>query len=258
MEAAYEQRGDAPLRQLKASLDKAAAETQAAPVTAAAAAAEAAVPGGVGHSVSDVAALRSALGGVVWTQSMRRMYCLLERCLDHAEPALLVGETGTGKTTVCQMAAFVRDQRLHIINCSQHTEVSDFLGGFRPNRRRERALQAVAAAVAAINSSPLVLGAGATLAQPPTPSAQDLQACLAVARTLLADARAIADAAGRAVGDHQEQALLELARQVEALGEAVGAARAPFEWADGPLVQAMRAGDMILVDEASWQGRVIL
>jgi len=58
------------------------------------------------------------------------------RCLDHSEPCLLVGETGTGKTTVCQMAAALRGQRLHIINCNQHTEVSDFLGGFRPTRYR--------------------------------------------------------------------------------------------------------------------------
>ena len=45
-----------------------------------------------------------------------------------------MGETGTGKTTVCQLAAALRGQRLHIINCNQHTEVSDFLGGFRPSR----------------------------------------------------------------------------------------------------------------------------
>ena len=57
------------------------------------------------------------------------------RCLQHAEPALLVGETGTGKTTVCQLAATVRGQRLHILNCNLHTEASDFLGGFRPARR---------------------------------------------------------------------------------------------------------------------------
>jgi midasin (ATPase involved in ribosome maturation) len=50
------------------------------------------------------------------------------------EPVLLVGETGTGKTTVCQMAALMRGQRLHILNCNQHTETSDFLGGFRPTR----------------------------------------------------------------------------------------------------------------------------
>ncbi len=47
---------------------------------------------------------------------------------------LLVGETGTGKTTVCQMAAALRGQTLHILNCNQHTETSDFLGGFRPAR----------------------------------------------------------------------------------------------------------------------------
>lgn len=50
------------------------------------------------------------------------------------EPVLLVGETGTGKTTVCQMAAALRGQTLHILNCNQHTETSDFLGGFRPAR----------------------------------------------------------------------------------------------------------------------------
>ena len=56
------------------------------------------------------------------------------RCVQHSEPALLVGDTGTGKTTVCQMVALMRGQKLHIINCNQHTETSDFLGGFRPVR----------------------------------------------------------------------------------------------------------------------------
>jgi midasin len=132
MAEAYQRRGDAPLQQLKAALEAEAAAA-AAGQQAEEAAAQHGAPGGK-HSVADVAALRSALGGVVWTASMRRMYCLLERCLEFAEPALLCGETGTGKTTVCQMAAFVRGQRLHILNCNQHTEVSDFLGGFRPNR----------------------------------------------------------------------------------------------------------------------------
>ncbi len=31
--------------------------------------------------------------------------------------------------------------------------------------------------------------------------------------------------------------------------EAAASARAPFEWADGPLVTAMRQGDIILIDE---------
>lgn len=54
------------------------------------------------------------------------------------ENVLLVGDTGTGKTTVCQMLALMRRQKLHIVNCHQHTETADFLGGFRPSRERER------------------------------------------------------------------------------------------------------------------------
>lgn len=72
--------------------------------------------------------------GMVWTQPMLRMYDILKRCLEFSEPTLLVGETGTGKTSVCQTIAYTRGQRLHILNCNQHTEASDFLGGFRPNR----------------------------------------------------------------------------------------------------------------------------
>ena len=58
----------------------------------------------------------------------------MRRCLEAAEPVLLVGETGTGKTTACQLAAAVRGQALHMLNCNQHTEAADFLGGFRPAR----------------------------------------------------------------------------------------------------------------------------
>lgn len=59
---------------------------------------------------------------------------LCRRGLDAGEPMLLVGETGTGKTTVCQLAAAARGQPLHMLNCNQHTETADFLGGFRPAR----------------------------------------------------------------------------------------------------------------------------
>ena len=73
--------------------------------------------------------------GLGWSDlQLLRCECVHTRCLQHSEPALLVGDTGTGKTTVCQMLALMRGQRLHIINCNQHTETSDFLGGYRPVR----------------------------------------------------------------------------------------------------------------------------
>ena len=81
---AYQRRGDAPLQQLRAALEQealsasAAKQAGASPTqpekdTVTAAAAEPDGEQRSTHSVADVAALRSALGGVVWTASMRRM-----------------------------------------------------------------------------------------------------------------------------------------------------------------------------------------
>ncbi|KAL3144109.1 hypothetical protein ABBQ32_003899 [Trebouxia sp. C0010 RCD-2024] len=109
MDGLYEREGSAPVQHLQSALKDEKKKAGA-------------------HASGD------SLVGVVWTPSMRRMFTLLDRCVQHSEPALLVGDTGTGKTTVCQMLALMRGQQLHIINCNQHTETSDFLGGFRPVR----------------------------------------------------------------------------------------------------------------------------
>ncbi|KAI8642397.1 hypothetical protein BD408DRAFT_180035 [Parasitella parasitica] len=74
---------------------------------------------------------------LVWTKAMRRLFSLVARCLRHNEPVLLVGETGCGKTTVCQMLAETYQRELHIVNCHQNTETGDLLGGQRPVRNRE-------------------------------------------------------------------------------------------------------------------------
>ena len=49
-----------------------------------------------------------------------------------AEPVLLVGETGTGKTTVVQQLADILGYSLTAINLSQQTEAGDLLGGYKP------------------------------------------------------------------------------------------------------------------------------
>lgn len=48
------------------------------------------------------------------------------------EPVLLVGETGTGKTTVVQQVAKLMNKSLTVINVSQQTESGDLLGGYKP------------------------------------------------------------------------------------------------------------------------------
>ena len=128
------------------------------------------------QDASDAAQLSEAMA---WTPAMRRLFSLVEACMNHKEPALLVGETGCGKTSVCQLLALLRGQKLRILNCHQHTETGDFLGGFRPTR--------------------------------PT----DV--------------------------DWEEGA--------DGVVDKKGAA--PFAWEDGPLIKAMRDGDILLVDELS-------
>jgi midasin len=50
---------------------------------------------------------------------------------------LLVGETGCGKTSVCQLLAALREKLLFAVNCHLHTEAADFLGSLRPVRNHE-------------------------------------------------------------------------------------------------------------------------
>ncbi len=45
---------------------------------------------------------------------------------------MLVGETGTGKTTAVQEMAKLLGKSLHVFNMNQNTDSSDLLGGFKP------------------------------------------------------------------------------------------------------------------------------
>jgi midasin len=60
---------------------------------------------------------------------------LLERimcCVSLREPVLLVGETGTGKTSSVQYLANAIGQKLVVINMNQQSDSADLLGGFKP------------------------------------------------------------------------------------------------------------------------------
>lgn len=56
----------------------------------------------------------------------------LAACVKFQEPVLLVGETGTGKTTAVAQLADMLGHNLTALNLSNQTEASDLLGGFRP------------------------------------------------------------------------------------------------------------------------------
>lgn len=58
-------------------------------------------------------------------------------CIQQREPVLLVGETGTGKTTAVSNLARLARRKLVSLNLSNQTEASDLLGGFKPVNEAE-------------------------------------------------------------------------------------------------------------------------
>ena len=65
----------------------------------------------------------------------RHSLVLLEKvaaCIRNNEPVLLVGETGTGKTSTVQYLAAQCVTTLKVVNMSQQSDSSDLLGGYKP------------------------------------------------------------------------------------------------------------------------------
>ncbi|RDL37384.1 Midasin [Venustampulla echinocandica] len=162
--------------------------------------------------------------GVVWTHAMRRLYVLVAHALHNNEPVLLVGETGCGKTTVCQMLADALGKDLHIVNAHQNTETGDLIGAQRPVRNRAAILEQLKQDLAqAFN----VLGKD-------TGANHDIDVLLPAYRSIPAS--------------ELSQIPEELRHRIESNQTK---SKALFEWSDGSLVQAMKEGQLFLLDEIS-------
>ncbi|KAF5287728.1 hypothetical protein FQA39_LY15748 [Lamprigera yunnana] len=86
------------------------------------------------HILQTINEQRDFFKHIVWTYNMRQLAVLVAKAFEFKEPVLLVGETGGGKTSVCQILANISAQQLYTVNCHMHTESSDFIGGLRPVR----------------------------------------------------------------------------------------------------------------------------
>ncbi|KAL0877422.1 hypothetical protein Bca101_027127 [Brassica carinata] len=182
---------------------------------------------------------------VTWTRSMWRLFFLIERSYKLREPVLLVGETGGGKTTICQLLSEYKKLRLHILNCHQYTETSDFLGGFFPVRDRSKLVKEYENQVNQLKLSEALV---------PFSQDNDLSADIARAEVLIKSIDAILEKLkndsilGMAVTPLNIDVLQNIRNNMVTLYQKW---RAIFVWQDGPLVEAMRAGNILLVDEIS-------
>ncbi|KAG1851990.1 hypothetical protein C8R48DRAFT_836267 [Suillus tomentosus] len=162
---------------------------------------------------------------VVWTSAMQRLFVLVSRALRFNEPVLLVGETGSGKTSVCQLYAEVVSKHLYALNCHQNTETADLIGGLRPVRNR-------ASAEANIIRDAHTILERAGIDDIPS----DSQQLLSRINTLLK------------AGKDSDPSFLTPLREIQ---ENLNRICCLFEWHDGPLVRAMREGHVFLLDEIS-------
>ncbi|KAJ7264443.1 hypothetical protein B0H12DRAFT_1209400, partial [Mycena haematopus] len=161
---------------------------------------------------------------LIWTRAMQRLFILVSRALRFNEPVLLVGETGSGKTSVCQVFADASSKRLHSLNCHQNTETADLIGGLRPVRNRS-------AREAEVYRQGLELLQHLGL----TPAAPGLESVIHCVQAALESSTV--DPASRSALEDVRRKSLRL--------------KSIFEWHDGPLIDAMRAGDVFLLDEIS-------
>ncbi|CAH6790218.1 midasin [Phodopus roborovskii] len=111
----------------------------------------------LGKSSTHSSLLESKFSHVVWTEDMRRLAVLVDRALEFGEPVLLVGDTGCGKTTICQMFAALANRKLYSVNCHLNMETSDFLGGLRPVRQKPNDKEEMNTKLFEWHDGPLVL-----------------------------------------------------------------------------------------------------
>lgn len=159
---------------------------------------------------------------VVWTHAMRRLYVLVASALRHNEPVLLVGETGCGKTTVCQLLAESLGKELHIVNAHQNTETGDLIGSQRPIRNRGAVLDVLAQDVAGVLQQ--------------------------LGQTVEGNVEIMLEQYHALDPSILSNVPMELQRKIS-VNEIKS--KALFEWADGSLVHAMRDGQFFLLDEIS-------
>ena len=160
--------------------------------------------------------------GVIWTKSMRRLYCLVASAIKMNEPVLLVGETGCGKTTVCQMLAEAMNKRLFTVNAHQNLETGDLIGAQRPVRNKSTIETDL---VQDLRNLILSIRSDAKLSR-------NLDNLVSQLKSLPVEASKRAEAYNKIKAN--------LARR-----------NALFEWHDGAIVQAMKSGQFFLLDEIS-------
>ena len=172
---------------------------------------------------------------LVVSRQLRRLAVLVHKCLGNQEPVLLVGETGCGKTTLCQIFAALNNQQLFSINCHQNTETSDFIGCMRTRKNLQQTQQELEEMVESSLASELQQTLSAEQRAQIASASSTKKRADALLKMLKPLCRSDSD-------------LKKLYKEIKRLRIELNMV---FEWHDGILVEAMQVGGLLLIDEIS-------
>lgn len=158
--------------------------------------------------------------GIVWTKAMRRLFVLVSKAIGNNEPVLLVGETGCGKTQLCQAVAEVYGRELFVVNAHVNLETGDLIGAQRPVRNRSAIEKQLLSDLRAVAGN-----------ETESASLEELK-------------RAFTEMSADRLGAY-DNGLIQRVQQNIARSNAL------FEWYDGSLISAMKSGQFFLLDEIS-------
>lgn len=157
--------------------------------------------------------------GIKLNTQFKRLFILTNKSFVNKEAVLLIGQTGCGKTTLAQMLAHIYQVPFYSINCHKHTEVSDFLGGWKPSRGKNETLKKINAVLLETDSNFAVFEEYANYSE--------------IIQFL-------------SLNSHKF--LSEKLIYVTSLANKL---KSEFEWVEGNLVEAVRNGGVYLIDEIS-------
>lgn len=202
-------------------------------------------------------------------------------------------DTGCGKTTVVQFLSFVFSRQLYAVNCHATTETSDLIGGLRPVRGRDGMVQQIVLKLKRIFDlcpsdylKDIVVPERLSLlfqrlSTSESPLAQkDLEVCSVKElmslsssitksfpssiepgkrqnkrRKLNGSSNSSLDCSETEMDEESLETCAVLVDEITEIGRKYGAL---FEWSDGPLVEAMKSGQMLLLDEMSLADDAVL
>lgn len=123
------------------------------------------------------------------------------------------------------MLAAMDSKTLHIVNCHKFTDASDLIGSFRPVRERQKGIEDYQVKLSSLQTQFQEL-----LPKSIETSSDYEDVCAVIEKLIQSEDSSARDA-------------------LKDIHDILLRCRSPFEWVDGPLVQAMKSGSYILLDE---------